>query len=83
MIAPVQRRPMSSMAWWKGAQSAGVCIPPFFMLLTRIAFAAAAATGEVASGVLVALGLFGPVGPAIMLSIMINLSLRRTPETAG
>ena len=46
-------------------------------------FAAAAATGEVASGVLVALGLFGPVGPAIMLSIMINLSLRRTPETAG
>jgi putative oxidoreductase len=34
-------------------------------------FAAAAASGEVASGVLIALGLFGPVGPAILLSIMI------------
>src|SRR5205823_3541045 len=34
-------------------------------------FAAAAAVGEVVSGVLVALGLFGPVGPALMLSVMI------------
>src|SRR5882672_537056 len=34
-------------------------------------FAAAASVGEVVSGVLVALGLFGPVGPAIMLSVMI------------
>jgi putative oxidoreductase len=34
-------------------------------------FAAVASTGEVVSGVLVALGLFGPVGPAIMLSVMI------------
>ena len=34
-------------------------------------FAAAAASGELASGLLIALGLFGPVGPAILLSIMI------------
>ena len=34
-------------------------------------FATAAATGEVVSGLLIALGLFGPIGPAILLSIMI------------
>ena len=34
-------------------------------------FAAAAGLGELASGTLVALGLFGPVGPAIMVSVMI------------
>ena len=34
-------------------------------------FAAAAAVSEVLSGVLIAAGLFGPVGPAILLSIMI------------
>jgi putative oxidoreductase len=34
-------------------------------------FAAAAAVGEVASGLLVAFGLFGPVGPALMISVMI------------
>src|SRR5438876_5540718 len=34
-------------------------------------FATAASAGEVASGALIALGLFGPVGPAILLSIMI------------
>ena len=34
-------------------------------------FVAAAAGSEIASGVLVALGLFGPVGPALMLSVMI------------
>ena len=34
-------------------------------------FAAAAALAEFASGLLVALGLFGPVGPALMLSVMI------------
>jgi putative oxidoreductase len=34
-------------------------------------FVAAAAGSEVVSGVLVALGLFGPVGPALMLSVMI------------
>ena len=34
-------------------------------------FAAAAAGSEVVSGVLVALGLLGPVGPALMLSVMI------------
>jgi putative oxidoreductase len=34
-------------------------------------FATAASVGEVVSGVLIALGLFGPIGPAIMLSIMI------------
>ncbi|MFI5256236.1 MAG: DoxX family protein [Gemmatimonadales bacterium] len=34
-------------------------------------YAAAAASTEVLSGVLVALGLFGPVGPALMISVMI------------
>jgi putative oxidoreductase len=34
-------------------------------------FAAAAAYGEVASGLLIALGLLGPIGPALMLSVMI------------
>lgn len=35
------------------------------------AFAAAASVSELVSGVLVALGLFGPFGPALMLSVMI------------
>lgn len=35
------------------------------------AFALAAALGEAGSGLLVALGLFGPVGPALMISVMI------------
>jgi putative oxidoreductase len=34
-------------------------------------FATVAATTEIVSGVLVALGLLGPVGPALMLSVMI------------
>lgn len=34
-------------------------------------FATAASLGEVVSGLVVALGLFGPFGPALMLSIMI------------
>src|SRR3954449_3535490 len=34
-------------------------------------FASTAALTEVVSGLLVALGLFGPVGPALMLSVMI------------
>ena len=34
-------------------------------------FATAAAVSEVVSGMLIALGLFGPVGPALMLSVMI------------
>jgi putative oxidoreductase len=34
-------------------------------------FATAAALGEVVSGLLVALGLFGPVGPALLLAVMI------------
>jgi putative oxidoreductase len=34
-------------------------------------FAAAAAYGEVISGLLIALGLLGPIGPALMLSVMI------------
>ena len=34
-------------------------------------FAAAASAGELASGLLVALGFLGPVGPALMLSVMI------------
>jgi putative oxidoreductase len=33
-------------------------------------FAAAAGLGELASGILVALGLLGPIGPALMLSVM-------------
>ena len=35
------------------------------------AFASAASVGEIASGLLVALGLLGPVGPALMISVMI------------
>lgn len=34
-------------------------------------FATAAGVGEVVSGLLIALGLFGPVGPGILISIMI------------
>jgi putative oxidoreductase len=34
-------------------------------------FAAAASMGEVASGLLVALGFLGPIGPALMISVMI------------
>ena len=34
-------------------------------------FAAVAGTGEFVSGLLVAFGLFGPIGPALMLSVMI------------
>jgi putative oxidoreductase len=34
-------------------------------------FAAAAAGGEVAGGLLIALGLLGPIGPALTLSVMI------------
>jgi putative oxidoreductase len=36
-----------------------------------VLFAAAASVGEITSGVLVALGLFGPVGPALMISVML------------
>jgi len=35
------------------------------------AFAAAASLAEVTSGLLVALGLLGPIGPALMISVMI------------
>jgi putative oxidoreductase len=35
------------------------------------AFATIASAGEIASGLLVALGFLGPVGPAIMLSVML------------
>jgi putative oxidoreductase len=35
------------------------------------AFAAAASVTEVASGILVALGFLGPIGPALMISVMI------------
>src|SRR5688500_15744866 len=34
-------------------------------------FAAAASVGEIASGLLVALGALGPIGPALMISVMI------------
>jgi putative oxidoreductase len=36
-----------------------------------VVFAAAASLGELISGLLVALGLFGPVGPALMISVML------------
>ncbi len=39
------------------------------------AFAATAATTEIVSGALVALGFLGPVGPALMLSVMIVAAL--------
>jgi putative oxidoreductase len=35
------------------------------------AFAAAASLTEITSGLLIALGLFGPIGPALMISVMI------------
>jgi putative oxidoreductase len=35
------------------------------------AFASAASVGEIASGLLLALGLLGPIGPAVMISVMI------------
>jgi putative oxidoreductase len=35
------------------------------------AFAAAASAAEIASGLLLALGLLGPVGPALMISVMV------------
>src|SRR5207253_1199647 len=34
-------------------------------------FAAAAATGELAGGLLIAFGFLGPIGPAVVLSVMI------------
>jgi putative oxidoreductase len=39
------------------------------------AFAAAAALAEISGGLLVALGLLGPVGPALVLSVMIVAAL--------
>ena len=36
-----------------------------------VTFATLAAVAEIASGLLVALGLFGPIGPALMISVMI------------
>jgi putative oxidoreductase len=36
-----------------------------------VVFAAAASLGELVSGLLVALGLFGPIGPALMISVML------------
>lgn len=38
-------------------------------------FAAAASLGEVGGGILTALGLFGPVGPALMVSVMVVAAL--------
>ena len=38
-------------------------------------FALAAAGSEITSGILVATGLFGPVGPAVMLSVMVVAAL--------
>lgn len=39
------------------------------------AFARAAGLGEFTSGLLIALGLFGPIGPALMLSVMVVAAL--------
>jgi putative oxidoreductase len=39
------------------------------------AFAAVASAAEIASGLLIALGLLGPVGPALMISVMIVAAL--------
>jgi len=36
-----------------------------------VLFATAASLGELTSGLLVALGLFGPIGPALMISVML------------
>jgi putative oxidoreductase len=36
-----------------------------------VAFAAAASVSEIASGLLVAVGLLGPIGPALMISVMV------------
>jgi len=38
-------------------------------------FAAAASVGEVTSGLLVALGFLGPIGPALMISVMLVAAL--------
>ena len=38
-------------------------------------FAVTAALGEFASGLLIALGLFGPVGPALLLAVMVVAAL--------
>ena len=38
-------------------------------------FAAAASATEIGSGILIALGFFGPIGPALMLSVMIVAAL--------
>ena len=40
-------------------------------------FATAAGLGEFASGLLIALGLFGPVGPALLLSVMIVVMMHQ------
>ncbi len=47
------------------------------------AFAAAAATSEVGSGLLIALGLFGPVGPALMVSVMVVAAVSVHGRTAS
>jgi putative oxidoreductase len=62
--------------WFGGHGLAGTA-GYFEMLGFRPArlFAVAAAAGEVASGLLVALGLLGAAGPALMLAIMIVATL--------
>ena|ERR1700674_4989933 len=61
-----------AFAWFGGYGLAGV--GGFFETLgfrPGRPFATAAAVGELVSGLLVALGFLGPVGPALMLSVMI------------
>jgi putative oxidoreductase len=60
------------LGWFGGHGIAGT--GPFFEVLgfrPGHFFATLAATTEVVSGLLVALGLLGPIGPALMLSVMI------------
>jgi putative oxidoreductase len=60
------------LGWFGGYGLRGT--GPFFDQLgfrPGTAFAAAASVSEVASGILVAIGFLGPIGPALMLSVMI------------
>jgi putative oxidoreductase len=61
------------MFGWFGGMGLGVTGEFFVQLGFRQgrAFAAMAALTEIVSGLLIALGLLGPIGPALMLSVMI------------
>jgi len=60
------------VTWFGGHGLRGTA--PFFEQMgfrPGIAFAAAASIGEIVSGLLVAVGFLGPIGPALMISVMI------------